>query len=265
LLHELKYRLQSNRKTKEGGKHPERNAPFEHINAQAQRFQAAGQAVISVDTKKKELIGDFRNAGREWHPKGQPEPVRTHDFMDKELGKGIPYGVYDVSANRGWVSVGNDHDTAEFAVERIRRWWLRRGREEYPEASELLIMADGGGSNGSRTRRWKIALQELGDETGMKIFVCHVPPGTSKWNKIEHRMFAQIRQNWRARPLVSHEVRVNLIGDIPPEKGLTINAERDRNRYLTGIKVSDNALAQVNLNKAKFHREWNDQICPRPR
>ena len=264
LLDDLNYSLQSNRKTKEGADHPDRNAQFEYINRQAKRFQRKGQPVISVDTKKKELIGNFRNDGQEWRPKGRPEPVRVHDFMDKELGKGIPYGVYDVSANRGWVSVGIDHDTAEFAVQTIWRWWLKMGQLAYPAAREVLIMADGGGSNGSRTRLSKIALQELADKTGLKISVCHFPPGTSKWNKIEHRMFCHITQNWRGRPLVSHEVMVNLIGNTKTSKGLTINADLDTNSYPTGIKVSDSELAEVNLKRSKFHGDWNYQICPQP-
>jgi hypothetical protein len=262
LLDELNYSLQSNRKSKEGGDNPDRNAQFEYINRQAQRFQRKEQPVISVDAKKKELIGDFRNAGKEWRPQGHPEAVRVYDFMDKKLGKGIPYGVYDVSANRGWVSVGTDHDTAEFAVETIRRWWHKMGHPSYPMANELLIMADGGGSNGSRTRLWKIALQGFADETGLAIRVCHFPPGTSKWNKIEHRMFCHITQNWRGRPLVSHEVMVNLIGNTTTEKGLAIKADLDTNCYPTGIKVSDDQLAEVNLKRAAFHGEWNYQISP---
>ena len=262
LLDELNYSLQSNRKSKEGGENPDRNAQFEYINRQAQRFQHKAQPVISVDAKKKELIGDFRNAGKEWRPQGHPEAVRVYDFMDKKLGKGIPYGVYDVSANRGWVSVGTDHDTAEFAVETIRRWWHKMGHPSYPTANELLIMADGGGSNGSRTRLWKIALQGFADETGLAIRVCHFPPGTSKWNKIEHRMFCHITQNWRGRPLVSHEVMVNLIGNTTTEKGLAITADLDTNHYPTGIKVSDDQLAEVNLKRATFHGEGNYQISP---
>ena len=200
------YSLQSNRKTKEGGSHPDRNAQFEHINLMVKQFQHRGQPVISVDTKKKELIGEFKNGGREWRPKGEPEAVKVHDFLDPELGKAIPYGVYDLSENKGWVSVGIDHDTARFAAEAIRRWWKKMGVKRYRDARELLITADGGGSNGSRCRLWKVALQELATKLQMPIHVCHFPPGTSKWNKIEHRMFCHITQNWRGRPLVSHEI-----------------------------------------------------------
>lgn len=263
LLHELNSSLQANRKTKEGADTPDRNAQFEYINRQVQHFQNKEQPVISVDAKKKELIGDFRNVGKEWRPRGDPEPVRVYDFMDKNLGKGIPSGVYDVRANLGWVSVGTDHDTAEFAVETIRRWWLKMGHQTYPMANELLIMADGGGSNGSRTRLWKVALQGLADETGLVISVCHFPPGTSKWNKIEHRMFCHITQNWRGRPLVSHEVMINLIGNTTTKKGLAIKVDLDTNSYPTGIKVTDDQLARLNLKRAKFHGEWNYQISPR--
>jgi hypothetical protein len=263
LLKTLNYSLQSNRKTKEGDNHPDRNAQFEHIRAKTKAFQKRGQPVISIDAKKKELVGDFKNNGREWHPKGQPEKVRVHDFEDKELGKALPYGVYDVVANQGWVSVGIDHDTAEFAVETIRRWWRLMGCKLYPEAEELLIMADGGGSNGSRSRLWKVAVQGLADETGLRISVCHFPPGTSKWNKIEHRMFAYITQNWRGRPLVSHEVIVNLIANTTTQKGLEIRARLDKRKYPTGIKVTDKELAQVQIKKDDFHGEWNYQIVPR--
>lgn len=224
LLQEAGYSLQANRKTREGASHPDRNAQFEHIAKRVKQFQRRGQPVISVDTKKKELIGDFKNAGREWHPKGQPPEVRVHDFQDKELGKAIPYGVYDLSANAGWVSVGIDHDTPEFAVESISCWWRRMGRKTYPQATELLITADGGGSNSSRARLWKVALQRMADATGLKISVCHFPPGTSKWNKIEHRMFCHITENWRGRPLVSHEVIVNLIASTTTTKGLQVKA-----------------------------------------
>ena len=220
LLHALDYSLQANRKTREGSSHPDRNAQFEHINRRIQSFQRRGQPVVSVDTKKKERVGDFKNGGQEWQPKGSPEPVRVHDFIDKELGKAIPYGVYDVAGNRGWVSVGTDHDTAEFATETIHRWWRNMGSPAYPKAKELLILADGGGSNSSRTRLWKIALQRLAAQTGIAVSVCHFPPGTSKWNKIEHRMFSHITENWRGRPLISHEVIVNLIGNTTTKKGL---------------------------------------------
>lgn len=267
LLHQLGYSLQSNRKTKEGGLHSDRNAQFEYINNQTQLFQSRDQPAISVDTKKKELIGDFKNGGREWHRKGNPEQVRVYDFhnkKEKESGKckGIPYGVYDVTINQGWVSVGTDHDTAEFACETIRRWWFKMGSSEYKEATELLIMADGGGSNGVRSRLWKVCLQELANKTGLQISVCHFPPGTSKWNKIEHRMFCHITQNWRGKPLVSHETMVSLIGNTTTGKGLKINAELDDNQYETGIKISDEELANINIKRAPFHGEWNYQISP---
>jgi hypothetical protein len=219
LLREAGYSLQGNRKTREGGSHPDRNTQFEFINKRVKAFQRRGQPVISVDTKKKELIGDFKNGGREWRPKGEPEEVRVHDFQDPALGKAIPYGVYDLTHNEGWVSVGIDHDTAEFAAEAIRRWWRKMGSKRYPRASELLITADGGGSNGSRCRLWKVALQKLADRTGLSLSVSHLPPGTSKWNKIEHRLFCHITQNWRGKPLVSHEVIVNLIANTPQPKG----------------------------------------------
>jgi len=263
LLKELNYSLQSNRKTKEGSDHPDRNAQFEHIHAEVVKSQKRGQPVISVDAKKKELIGDFKNGGREWRPKGDPATVRVHDFVDPSLGKAIPYGVYDVTANQGWVSVGTDHDTAEFAVQTIRCWWRQMGRPLYPQAVELLVMADGGGSNGSRSRLWKVALQRLADETGLRMAVCHFPPGTSKWNKIEHRMFAYITQNWRGRPLTSHEVTVNLIANTTTQNGLKIRAKLDRRRYQTGIKVTDKELAQVQIKKDDFHGEWNYRILPR--
>ena len=219
--------------------------------------------MVSVDTKKKELVGDFKNPGQEWQPSGQPEPVRMHDFADPELGKAIPYGVYDITANTGWVSVGLDHDTAEFSVQTVRRWWQQMGRGAYPAATELLIVADGGGSNGSRTRLWKTELQRLADETNLRISVCHLPPGTSKWNKIEHRMFAHITQNWRGRPLVSYEVIVNLIGHTTTETGLHIRAELDPNEYRTGRKVPDEEFDSVQIERDPFHGEWNYTIIPR--
>ncbi len=262
LLHAADYSLQGNRKTREGAAHPDRNAQFEHINACVRAFQERGQPVISVDTKKKELIGDFKNGGREWQPTGQPEQVRVHDFMDKELGKAIPYGVYDITGNQGWVSVGIDHDTARFAAEAIRRWWRKMGSPRYRAARELLLTADGGGSNSSRCRLWKVALQDLVTSLGIPIQVCHFPPGTSKWNKIEHRMFSHITQNWRGRPLVSHEVIVNLIANTATQKGLIIQAELDTGTYPTGIKVSDEELARVNLIPDGFHGEWNYTIAP---
>jgi hypothetical protein len=260
LLRKEGYSLQGNRKTKEGSSHVDRNAQFEHINAQALAFMRRGQPVISVDTKKKELVGEFKNGGREWSPQGEPDEVQVHDFLDKKLGKAIPYGVYDLTNNQGWVSVGIDHDTAEFATGAIGRWWKKMGRKCYPGAKELLITADGGGSNGSRCRLWKVALQRLADQLGIPIHVCHFPPGTSKWNKIEHRMFCHITQNWRGRPLVSHEIIINLIANTVTQQGLKIQAELDQRRYPAGIKVSDEELAQVNLKRHSFHGEWNYNI-----
>src|SRR4051794_2370034 len=256
------YSLQGNRKTKEGGDHPDRNAQFEHINATVTKFQRRGQPVISIDTKKKELVGEFKNGGREWQPQGEPEEVRVHDFLDKDLGKAIPYGVYDIGENQGWVSVGIDHDTARFATEAIRRWWSKMGAKRYPGAKALLITADGGGSNGSRCRLWKVALQDLAARLELPIHVCHFPPGTSKWNKIEHRMFCHITQNWRGRPLVSHEVIIHLIANTATQTGLKIRAELDDGTYPTGIKVTDEELAAVNLKRDKFHGEWNYSILP---
>lgn len=263
LLNESGYSLQSNRKTLEGGSNPDRNAQFEFINARVLTFQRRGQPVVSVDTKKKELIGDFKNNGEEWQPEGQPEEVRAKDFLDKQLGKAIPYGVYDQTLNKGWVSVGIDHDTAEFATETIRRWWNEMGLPTYRTAKELLITADGGGSNGTRNRLWKVCLQHLADETGLRVGVCHFPPGTSKWNKIEHRMFCHITQNWRGRPLTSREVVVNLIGNTRTKTGLEIHSELDESAYQTAIKVTDVELAAVRLKKDQFHGEWNYTILPR--
>lgn len=262
LLGQLGYSLQANRKTREGSDHLDRDQQFEYINAQVKAQQSGSQPVISVDTKKKELVGDFKNAGRDWRPKGEPQEVRTHDFMDEELGKVNPYGVYDQTANAGWVNVGTDHDTAEFAVESIRRWWLHMGAERYPDARELLITADGGGSNGYRLRLWKVALQGFANTTRLTVRVCHFPPGTSKWNKIEHRMFSFISLNWRGQPLVSHEVIVNLIGSTRTRTGLTIRAALDTDTYPTGVKVSDEDLSKVNLTRASFHGEWNYSIAP---
>lgn len=261
LLSELGYSLQANRKTKEGADNPDRDAQFNYINEQVAEFLQSSQPVISVDTKKKELVGDFKNAGQEWQPQGEPELVKGHDFPDPELGKANPYGVYDQGANVGWVSVGTDHDTAEFAVESIRRWWFKMGRSRYPDATKLLITADCGGSNGYRVRLWKVALQKFSNETGLCISISHFPPGTSKWNKIEHRMFSYISMNWRGRPLISHETIVNLIGSTTTRAGLTINAELDANLYEKGIHVSDEELEMVNLTKAKFHGEWNYSIA----
>jgi hypothetical protein len=262
LLATLGYSLQANRKTREGSQHPDRNAQFEYIAGQVRRAQKRGQPVISVDTKKKELVGNFKNGGKEWCPHRSPTEVNVHDFMDKHLGKAIPYGVYDLTANAGWVSVGTDHDTADFAVETIRRWWCRMGRSLYPQATELLITADGGGSNSSRNRRWKVALQGLADELQLTIRVCHFPPGTSKWNKIEHCLFSQIGINWRGHPLVSHEVIVELIANTTTTTGLRVRAALDNNRYPTGLKVTADELASVNLRPAKFHGEWNYTIKP---
>jgi len=263
LLHDLGYSLQANRKTKEGGTHPDRNAQFEYINTQVQFFQEQGYPVVSVDAKKKELVGEFKNGGREWQPQGKPLAVRVYDFIDPQLGKAIPYGVYDVTANTGWVSIGIDHDTAEFAVETLRRWWWHMGAPAYPKARALLITADGGGSNGSRCRLWKVTLQRLADELGLRITVCHFPPGTSKWNKIEHRLFSHIAINWRGQPLTSLEVIVNLIANTTTRQGLAIQAALDTNRYPTGIVVNDQQLAAVNLKRAEFHGDWNYTIHPR--
>ena len=263
LLKQLGYSLQANRKMREGADHPDRDAQFLHINKKVRSFQRRRQPVISVDTKKRELVGDFKNAGREWRPQGSPQPVRTHDFQDKELGVAIPYGVYDVTQNEGWVNVGTDRDTSEFAVESIRRWWRRMGSRVYPNAKGLLIMADGGGSNGSRRRLWKLCLQGLADELGLAITVCHFPPGTSKWNKIEHRMFCHITENWRGQPLVSRAVIVKLIGSTRTREGLAVKAALDRHVYETGIHVSDDQLATVRLSRDKFHGDWNYTIRPR--
>jgi len=264
LLHELGYSLQANRKMKDGSAHPDRDAQFEHLNAQVKTAQAAGQPVISVDTKKKELVGDFKNAGQEWRPRGDPEAVRVHDFPIPGLGKVAPYGVYDVTYNLGWVNVGIDHDTAAFAVASIRRWWYTMGQARYLGATRLLITADGGGSNGYRLRLWKVELQKLAAETGLTIQVCHLPPGTSKWNKIEHRLFSYISQNWRGKPLISHEVIVNLIAATTTTTGLQVQSDLDTGSYPTGIKVSDAELAQVNLERDAFHGEWNYTIFPTP-
>ena len=260
LLHQAHYSLQGLRKQREGSQNPDRNAQFEHIARKVAEFHEAGQPVISVDTKKKELIGDFKNAGKEWQRAGQPETVRTHDFMDKELGKVAPYGVYDILRNEGWVSVGIDHDTAAFAVESIRRWWEQMGKVSHPQAKQLLITADGGGSNGSRTRLWKFELQKLADALGLELSVCHFPPGTSKWNKIEHRMFCHITQNWRGRPLVSRQSVVELIGQTTTQKGLKVRAALDEGIYPSGIKVTDEQLDAVRLQRDEFHGEWNYSI-----
>lgn len=263
LLRRLGFSLQANRKTREGTSHPDRNAQFEHINAQINAFQAAGQPTISVDTKKKELVGDFKNGGRELRPKGDPEPVRVHDFMLPELGKVAPYGVYDIAANAGWINLGITSDTAAFAVESIRRWWQELGQSRYRGANRILITADCGGSNGARVRLWKTELQTLADRTGLSITVAHLPPGTSKWNRIEHRLFAFITQNWRGKPLLTHQVIIQLIASTTTEKGLTVQCRLDDNAYEKGIKISDAEMAKLNITPADFHGEWNYTIKPR--
>jgi hypothetical protein len=263
LLHELGYSLQANRKTREGAGHPDRNAQFEHINRRVKTLQSRGQPVISVDTKKKELVGNFRNGGREWRPAGEPLEVRVHDFQDAKLGKAIPYGVYDLTNNEAWVSVGIDHDTADFAVKTILRWWRKMGRKRFPDAQELLITADSGGSNSARCRLWKVALQDFADETGLKVHVCHFPPGTSKWNKIEHRLFCHITQNWRGQPLTELEIIVQLIGRTTTREGLKVKAALDRRSYPKGLKVANDELKTVQLRPAKFHGDWNYTVSPR--
>jgi len=263
LLHRMQYSLQANAKTIEGGDHPDRNAQFEYINAQTKKFLQQNVPVISVDTKKKELVGNFSKDGQEWQPQGEPEKTLLHDFPDKELGKAIPYGVYDVGQNQGWVSVGIDHDTAEFAMDSILSWWKHMGCKTYPEATELLIMADAGGSNSSRSRLWKMGVQRLADLTGLQVHVSHFPPGTSKWNKIEHRMFSFITQNWRGRPLVSYETIVNLIGSTKTSTGLKVKAKLTRKKYPNGTKISSAAMAKLNLKPATFHGDWNYSALPR--
>jgi transposase len=259
LLEDLGYSLQANRKTREGSSHPDRNAQFEYLARTVRRFQRRGQPVISVDTKKKEIVGNFKNAGQIWRPNGKPDEVQVHDFARQHAR---PYGVYDPTRNEGWVSVGVDHDTASFAVESIRRWWRSMGRQAYPEARQLLITADAGGSNGVRVRLWKVELQKLANETGLAVTVCHFPPGTSKWNKIEHRLFSYISQNWRGQPLRSHEVVVNLIAHTRTKQGLKVRAKLDRHAYPSGVKVSDAERAAVSLKPEKFHGEWNYTIRP---
>src|ERR1017187_251372 len=263
LLHQMDYSLQANRKTLEGSSHPDRDAQFQHISSKIREFQADHQPVISVDTKKKELVGDFKNSGRELRPKGDPEKVRVHDFVIPELGRAAPYGVYDVTQNAEWVSVGVDHDTAAFAAQSIRRWWESMGSEAYPQAAKLLITADSGGSNGARVRLWKLELQKLADETGLEISICHLPPGTSKWNKIEHRLFSLISQNWRGKPLVSHQVIVNLIAATTTKTGLRVRAGVDLGKYPKGVKVSDKEVASIRIEPDQFHGEWNYAIFPR--
>lgn len=263
LLRQGGYSLQSNRKTREGASHPDRNAQFEHINGQVRKFLDRNQPAISVDTKKKELVGDFKNAGRVWRPVGASEEVRVHDFLDKELGKAIPYGVYDMLNNQGWVSVGIDHDTAQFAVNSIRRWWREMGRRRFPRAGQLLITADGGGSNSHRSRLWKVSLQTLADELDLKLHVCHFPPGTSKWNKIEHRLFSFISKNWQGQPLLTHAAIVNLIAATKTRQGLKVHCYLDRRKYPTQIQVSDEQMAEIRIRPAPFHGEWNYSISPR--
>ncbi len=263
MLHETGYNLTGNRKSIEGGNHPDRDAQFGFINAKATRFLEAGQPVISIDAKKKENIGNYKQNGRTWRPKGDPELVKVYDFIDPELGKATPYGIYDLKENSGWVNVGIDHDTAEFAVESIRRWWKYLGKERYPDATELYITADGGGSNGSRNRLWKHELQQLADETGLTIHVSHFPPGTSKWNKIEHRLFNHISMNWKGRPLTSLDVIIQLIGATTSRTGLKVYAMADLNLYPTQRKISDAQLASLCLIRDAFHGEWNYHIQPR--
>lgn len=262
LLREMGYSLQSNSKTREGKNHPDRDAQFQYINGQVEQALTSGVPAISVDTKKKELVGDFKNGGREWRPKGKPEEVRVHDFKIKELGRAAPYGIYDIGENKGWVSVGTDHDTAEFAVATIRNWWKSMGRPLYPKAERLLITADGGGSNGHRLRLWKTELQRLANEINISITVCHFPPGTSKWNKIEHKLFSFITKNWRGKPLVSYETIVNLIAATSTKTGLQVHAEIDTGKYPKGRKVTDAELAQVQLERHEFHGDWNYTIAP---
>ncbi len=263
LLKDAGYSLQANRKTREGASHPDRNAQFTYLNGCVARFQRRGQPTISVDTKKKELVGNFKNGGREWRPRGQPADVRVHDFLDKTLGKAIPYGVYDLLNNQGWVSVGIDHDTAAFAVHSIRQWWTRMGRHRFPRARRLLITADGGGSNGHRSRLWKTSLQTLADDLNLTLSVHHFPPGTSKWNKIEHRLFSFITQNWRGKPLISHQAIVNLIANTTTRTGLLVKAALDTHHYDTAMQVSDADFARVRLTPHDFHGDWNYTIWPR--
>ncbi len=265
LLHQLDYSLQANRKTREGSNHIDRDAQFHYINDRVKEALASGNPAISVDTKKKELVGDFKNGGREWRPKGSPEEVRVHDFVIPELGRAVPYGIYDIAGNTGWVSVGIDHDTAAFATNAIRSWWQSMGHERYPAVKSLLITADGGGSNGSRVRLWKLELQKLADELDIPITVCHLPPGTSKWNKIEHRLFSFITSNWRGKPLISHQAIVQLIGATTTKAGLKVRCQLDPMTYPAGIKVTDDELAAVNITRHEFHGEWNYTISPKAR
>ena len=263
LLKAIGYSLQANRKMREGSWHEDRNAQFEHINRRVIGFQKRGEPVISIDTKKKELVGEFKNLGQEWEPQGKPVEVSVHDFPDKKFGKAIPYGVYDLTSNEGWVSVGIDHDTAEFATATVRRWWQEMGSKRFERATKLMITADGGASNSSRSRLWKTALQKLADHVGLCLEICHFPPGTSKWNKIEHRLFNFITMNWRGRPLTSYQVIVNLIAHTTTSTGLLVKAALDRNHYETGIEVSDEEFARVRITPATFHGEWNYTIRPK--
>ena len=265
LLSDQGYRLQANRKTKEGASHPDRNAQFEHINRKVQAQMGTGQPAISVDTKKKELVGNFKNSGREWRPKGQPAEVKVHDFVDPQKGKAIPYGVYDLGRNVGWVSVGIDHDTATFAVNTIRRWWRQMGQKSYPKADSLLIIADSGGSNGTRLRLWKWELQRLANRLGRPISVCHLPPGTSKWNKIEHRLFSFISQNWRGKPLLTHAAIVHLIASTTTTTGLKVRCVLDRAKYPPQREVTDEQMASIHLKPDNFHGDWNYTIRPKRR
>jgi len=263
-LRKLGYSLQANRKTLEGSSHVDRDAQFQYISDQAAAFLASGDPVISVDTKKKELVGNFKNPGREWNPKGVPEAVNVHDFIDPKLGRAVPYGVYDIGDNKGWVSVGTDHDTASFAVHAIGRWWASMGQSRYPEAKRLLVTADGGGSNGYRVRLWKVELQALANTLRRPITVCHLPPGTSKWNKIEHRLFSFLTINWRGKPLRSFRTIIQLIAATTTTGGLTVRAELDENKYPKGVKISDAAFAALSISRHVFHGEWNYTISPAP-
>ncbi len=264
VLSKLNYSLQANAKSiEEGSDHEDRDAQFEHLNQEVRKFMGRGEPVISVDTKKKELVGRYKNGGREWHPKGSAPKVKVHDFIDQELGKAIPYGVYDVTRNYGWVNVGRDHDTAAFAVESIRRWWRGMGQRTYRQTKRLLICADGGGSNGYRVRLWKKELQGLADQTGVEMHVCHLPPGTSKWNKIEHRLFSHISINWRGKPLISHEVIIQLIAATTTRSGLRVTAHSDPGKYPDKLKVTDEEMESLNLVRSEFHGDWNYALKPR--
>jgi hypothetical protein len=263
LLRDMGYSLQANRKTREGHQHVDRDSQFRYINTKAKAFLRAGQPVISVDTKKKELVGNFRNHGREWRPSGKPENVEIHDFIDPKLKRAVPFGVYDINNNAGWVSVGTDHDTASFAVNAVRRWWRTMGRKRHPKAKRLMVTADSGGSNGYRVRLWKVELQKLANELKYPITVCHLPPGTSKWNRIEHRLFSFITINWRGKPLRSYRTIIQLIAGTTTDAGLIVRAELDESKYPKGVKVSDLQLAAVHLSRHAFHGDWNYTISPK--